>query len=420
MTAYSSKEEIARVTDELIFGDETSFSRNGVTPGHRPSFVLDIDGNVALGHNLAPGVSLPLSPQDDPATQSIPTNQPLSRLLAEGKVEQAIFSVKPMDTRLPENLVNLMNGLEQEGRLWSDVIVLTSRDTKDAVKILAYSGVEHPERVTVVGDSGAILRFAGQQYDLRPLDAGEKQFLDSIGQSPLLTALEKGVDDILQQQGFNAGKRGRLFVEPKGIATNIHYGEVLKTYGQKEGSALDHALGDFVRQTLNLHIEKQGHTSHFKTLEGPSTVELKLRGVNKGKGLRDVVNFLQDRNYQSSAVVFAGDDICKINHEGNVSHGTDYAAFKESEKLKSQGIAAYTLHTHHPESGELNDPQPVPSKAKHAAAAGISPDLTLPDPQKTADLVVEICEKARARDREMQKKIEEKWRKGASPSGMAR
>lgn len=404
--AYSSREEISALTHALIHGVEGDLRDNGVTPGRRPMLVLDMDGNIAIGHNLKSGVQLALSMGDDAQKQSLPSQLSATELVAQGKAEEAIFSLKPLDTRLPQKLVDAINLADVQKRPY-DIVLLTSRSTEDTLKVLRFSGVKHPEAMTIVADSGAILRMGGKKHEVRPLSPDEQDFLTEIESPVFLQPLESGIDAILEKSGLKVTDRPQLFIERKGIASNIHYNRILNHYGLVEDSPLGEAVGDFIRSVVTSHIEAKATkdvsgNAVFMPLEGPATVEVKIVGVDKGKGLEAVVKAVLAKGYQPSSVVFAGDDICKLSAEGHVSHGTDYAAFKAAPTLKEKlGIPFRTLHTQHPESGKLDDTDPQPSAARAAIHAGIRPDLIMPTPRQTGEWVAGLVEQALHREAEI-------------------
>lgn len=410
---YSSADDIAKLTHTLIFGAENDIKNNGVTPSRRPMLVLDMDGNIAIGHNVKQGISLTLSPSDNPDNQSIPSSASLADLIAEGKVKESLFSLKPMDTRIPQKLVSHINRLQDQNQPF-DVVLLTSRSTKDALKILSLSGVNHPKQVTVVGDSGAVMRFKGAQKDIRPLSTPEKAFLSAVADKSWLANVEHTIDAVLTEEGYSTKNRPPLFVEPKGIATNIHYAEILKHLKQKEGSKIDARLGDTIKSALNAYVTQASPLTAlgepvFKVLDGPCTLELKVAEVDKGKGLEAVVKTALAEGYQPSSVVFAGDDICKRDEQGHVSHGTDYPGFVAAPLLQEKtGIPFYTLHTQHPQDGKLHNAHPLPAENKDARAASITPTLVLATPLQTADWVSEVVEKTQERTENIQKTVQKR------------
>lgn len=421
---YSSREDIAGFVENLVYGVKGDLRKNGVSPHHRPMLVLDMDGNIAIGHNLKDGVELTLAEGDDPKTQNLPSTIPASTLVAEGKVEEAIFSLKALDTRLPETLVKTINQAEADNRPF-DIVLLTSRSSKDALKVLELSGVNHPEKMTVVADSGAILQVNGEKKQVRSLSAQEGQLLDGMESTDVERGLEAEVNEVLTRFHLEAAERPALFIERKGTACNVHYNRILKHYGQEEGSQLDEALAHAIKGTVEKIVDDafkaKGEAKTLMTMEGPATIELKVTGVDKGKGLEAVIETVLEKGYIPSAVVFAGDDICKRATDGTVSHGTDFAAFKAAPSLQEKtGIPFHTVHTLHPESGRLTDEHPKPSSAKQASHAGIEADLVLPQPKATAALVVEITEKALQREAEINGSIHRRLANGTQENRCGR
>lgn len=412
--AYSSPKDILAFKDKLLNGVEGDLRHNGVTPTRRPMWVLDMDGNVAVGYNLAAGENLPLGASDDPKTQAIPSGADIDRLLKDGIVEEAIFSVKPMDSRLPKPLVESLNAARKDGRDY-DIVLLTSRNTADTMRILELSGVEHPDKTTLIGDSGAVMRIAGKETITRALQPQEKDFLNRLEQGDIAKQLENAVDGVLKAYGLSSENRPALHFEPKGIAKNVHYGAILKTFGEKEDSTLDVSLSKALRDELESFITQSAPKDDgkpvFKLLEGPTTLEVKIASVDKGKGLEAALNAALESGYRPSSVIFAGDDVAKKHPDGNVSHGTDFAAFAAAPAITEKtGIPVHTIHTQHPING-----YPNPSKD----AIGVKPDIILPTPKDTGALVVHMVNKALERG----KSIDESARNRAAsspPSGKMR
>ncbi|MBM3617526.1 MAG: hypothetical protein FJX23_03170 [Alphaproteobacteria bacterium] len=395
--AYSTSKEIRDFVNTLLSGVEDDIRQNGVTPHRRPMWVLDMDGNVAFGYNVAPGKTLELAAGDDPKTQAIPSDQDLGTMLENGLIDKALFSTKPMDSRLPKNMVESINAAQKEGRNF-DIVLLTSRSTKDAMRILELSGVEHPDKVSLIGDSGAVMRIGGKEHVTRELKPKEKAFLDGLGSVDVLPRLEGVVDKVLAASGHDFTKRPSLHIEQKGIAHNLHYGEILKAYGEGEDSALDVALGKALKLEAQRYLDDKSPVDEqkkpvFKILEGPTTLEIKLAAVDKGKGLAAAVDAAIVSGYRPSSVVFAGDDVSKTHADGNVSHGTDQAAFAAAPTIaKDTKIPVYTVHTQHPAGDNPFSDFPYPNKAKEAV--GVKPDLILPTPKQTSELVAYSVERA--------------------------
>lgn len=387
---YSTQEEIDAFADKLT-SDATAKSR--------PMLVLDMDANFAIGYNLKSGVTLPLKEGDNPESQAIPFGSDVQQLLADGKVEPAIFAVKAMDVRIHPDVARLMNKniadtAHPERKF--DIVVLSSRDSGDLLRILKESGIEHPEKLTLVGDSGANIFVNGEKRNVRPLSKQEQGFLNGIDTK--VAGLEAEINKVLIQQGYDPKDRPALFIEPKGIAKNVDWRGILAYYGYADGSELDEAIATAVRASMEGYIAngpQEDGKPVFKLLDSDAAVEIKMGSVDKGKALRAIVKAAQTEGYTPSSVVFSGDDVSKLV-DGKGSPGTDQAAFLEVPKLQQEtGIPFYTMHTQHPASGELGEENPVPSPGKAAANMGITPDIIVPDPLANVEVVVNITERAR-------------------------
>ncbi len=385
-TRYSTLEEINFFKEKVL---------SGTTTKSRPMFVLDMDGNFAIGYNVTEkgkteGANLlQLKSSENSENQAIPFGSDIQALLNKGYVEPAIFAAKAMDVRIHPEMARLMNEIaaDPDPNRKFDIAILTSRSSDALLKVLQESGIHNPEKLTLVADSGANISVGGEKHNVRSLSTQEQGFLDGIDIQPL----ETKVNALLKEQGFDPKKRPSLFLEEKGIAKNIHYRAILEYYNQPEGSVLAKAIGSFIKAEMDKYIMEQGPKENdkpvFKTLGGPATVEVKVASVDKGKGLEAIVKEAEAIGYRPSSVVFSGDD----------ASGTDGPAFKESPKLQQQyGIPFYTMHAQHPEGNKLGgtDPKPDPKKS---APEGINPDIILPDPLAVAKLVAEITEQARER-----------------------
>ncbi len=393
MNKYSSREHIthfiARITEQSGRGE-------------RPAFVNDLDGNLLVGYSLADSQSLPLGPLDNPANQAIPfgsTPAQLREWVRQGILVEGIFAEKPMDARLPVDLVDRVNGNVRDGRPF-DIAFLTSRSAADAVVLLRESGVERPEQVTLIADSGATLYFHGAKRDVRVLSSAEHDFLFQIDTG--IEALTGKVLELLSARGLDTARCPNLYIETKGIAKNVHYRAVLMAYGQPEGSDLDQHIGGLVKAELRKLVEngpQQADGSQtFQILDGPATVEVTVAGINKGDGLYAIAEAAAQYSPRPTAVIFTGDDVSK----GNGTPGTDYFAMIRAPEVAEQyGIPVYTIHTLHPLGGRLDGLHPDERKSvltlsEHYPAPRI--DLCVPTPQALAGVILLAHDTAREKE----------------------
>lgn len=385
--SYSTPQDIRGFCDTLLAG---------VTARRKPMFVLDMDGNILIGHNLKQDVSL--GKTLDSARRDIPEGLDMQQLLQDGLVEQALFANKPMDARLPKELVARLNQLQQKGVDFS-LTILTSRSEADALQILRDSGVTHPERHTMISDSGAVLRCRGERKPVRELDSAEQGFLDGL--SDLHSNLEAAIDEKISQLGMDSAKRPPLRFEPKGIACNIHFREVLSYYGAGEDSALAHELSDVIGGQLQAYIAAHSPSkqdvSSFKLLHGPATLEVKLADIHKGHGLQAVVDAALQAGEKPSAIIFGGDDLCLRDAKGAFRPGTDYYAFKAAADVEKQtGIPVRTIHTLHPADATLHGT--TPDAARTPPADYPQADISVSSPLVLGELVENVLSRCAALD----------------------
>lgn len=376
---YSTAEEINRFTERLAAG---------ATPVSAPLFVLDMDGNILIGYNVKAGHALPV-PQDA-ERRDIPEGSDIDALLRQGVIEPALFAAKPMDARLPATLATRLNALEQAGEPFR-IAILTSRSEADALTVLRDSGVTNPEWHTLVADSGAVLRVGGERRAIRPLNDDERAFLDRL--PALSDELETTVDAELQAQGLSPAGRPPLRLEPKGIASNVHFREILGHYGQTDESSLAQGLTQALETRLQDFIA--GRETAFKLLRGPATLEVKLADIHKGHGLEAVANAALRHGTPPSAVIFAGDDVCTRGKDGTPRPGTDYYAFKAAPELsRKSGIPFHTIHTLHPAGGRLDGTEPDRTRLPMPGLP--SPDLTVATPFALAEMIENTLKRYRS------------------------
>ncbi len=370
MSVYSSADQISAFLEDI---------------GDTPLFVCDMDGNVMTGYNLVDGAVSPfvLGEGDDPKSQSIPFGtslQEIEKLVSEGVYEKGIFAKKAMDVRLPQPLVDLVNESVEAGEPFK-IAFLTSRGSADARKLLQESGVNNVDQVTLVADSGAILFLNGERREARSLSAKERLHLQQVEDIGLY--LRPAIENIARDHGFDLSEpMPDLYVEHKGIATNIHYRELLEHFDQAENSSFDKAVGARIKAALQAHADTGPYLEKaegeffpvFKTLDGPATVEIKIAEVNKGHGLAAISEAALESEKPLSSIVFTGDDVAKGD-----SPGTDYFAMAQARTLAFRfGVPFYNIHTHHPVGNDVRCEVADPKKAPSGLSAAFNkPDIDI-------------------------------------------
>lgn len=363
------------------------------TIGNAPLFVCDMDGNVMTGYTLkADDAPLALKESEDPQRQTIPYGTPVSvlnDLVKQGVYETGIFADKAMDARLPAPLVDLVNhGIETDQPF--RIAFLTSRGADDARRLLVESGISNVDAVTLVADSGATLYIQGEKTEVRKLNDEERTFLANL--NVLSGRYQKDVEAIVAAKLGSSEGCPKLFIEHKGIATNIHYREILSHFGQPDNSDLDKAIGAYLKEQLNAYVaigpEDFSAGNVFKTLDGPATVEVKIASVNKGHGLAAISEAVLKSDTKPTAIVFTGDDVAK----GNGTPGTDYYAMVEARNFSAKyNVPFFNIHTHHPVGNDVHGALPDPNKAPGTLSAAFNkPDIALvvPTPSALMDIIL--------------------------------
>lgn len=371
---YSTEQEKADFISKLV--EASSATR-------QPLFVLDLDGNAVLGYNPT------TSTESDDPRRNFAADADMDALVRDGLAKPALFAAKPLDARLAQPLVSQMNRLIAKGQHFS-LAVLTSRSESDALSLLRDSGVREPQKATLIADSGAVMRLGGARTLLRAPSIEERQVLNGLDAA--LENLEPQIDDLLNQRGYDTTSRPPLEIEPKGIATNLHFRALLDHYGLEDHSPAAQAVSELVQQALQHYVQQSPAGGAFKLLHGPATLEMKLADIDKGHGLHALVVAAQEAHHQPSAVIFAGDDVCNHSKDGAVTPGTDYFAFAALPEIASNtGIPAFGIHTQHNLSASLEGGAPNPAKAIVPMAApydaGIKAELTVPSPLALGALV---------------------------------
>lgn len=189
----------------------------------------------------------------------------------------------------------------------------------------------------------------------------------------------------------------------------------MKHYGQeKDGSPVDAAIEGAVTPLLKKYLADHNPKTAdskpvFKFLGAPAAAEIKVQAVDKGVGLKTIVEYASEQGVTPSAIIFAGDDICK--GKSDVIPGTDYFAFKAGPDIaKGLKIPFYKIHTLHPENGELpvlgTEPSlSIPSSEKMIRPMSdrmtypgtIEVDVTTNSPLSTGQIVKDTLEAVRSR-----------------------
>ena len=381
-----------------------------------------MDGNIVVGYNLtAKGLEvfpqgIGLKGEESPVLQHLAsgmTREEIKKYVNEGILEPRIFAKKPMDVRLPKELVDVINERIDAGDLFS-INILTSRDYKDVQYVLKESGVHHPERLTVVADSGNSIRVAGEApKELRPLTDEEKTFKNGV--AGIVPQVEKRIREFL---GTRAPEGDLLRVENKPYGFNLHYRELLAVLGISDekdetakaiGKIVSEAMAEYAKASPKETLFDGREQAVFKVGGGPMTCELKLATVTKAMGFHALLDVMKAHGREPSDVIFAGDDSFKHTTQPDgrviIGHGTDYYAMMYAKGnpcegvggvqiQKPENVAGHVIHTHHPVGEALDGTTPDPAKAvpkDHVLhpSTGNGVDLLLPTPQMTATFVVE-------------------------------
>lgn len=377
---YSSAAEILNFSNNL---------------GRNPLFVCDMDGNLYKGYALTSEHKdyFKNANIETPEKQDIPFDlslEELDTLVHRGILEERLFVDKSMDVRISADLVDFLNAqIEQKNPL--GITFLTSREASEALTILKASGVEKPEQLTLVADSGAVMYDKGEHITVRALSEEEKGFLKSI-ETHALEEWQEGVQQILAEMGFDERQCPKFYLEQKNIAMNVHYRGILNAYSQPEGSELDERIGAFIKDKMDA-LNQSGPKDEagqdaFKVLDGPATVEAKLIAIHKGHGLEAIVAKKLEEGAIPSSVSFSGDDVSKP-----AGPGTDYYAMILKNTLAEKfSIPFYNIHILHPLNG-LNDNKPNMTKHFTNLAAGHPRpeiDLTLRTPEENTAFMLHV------------------------------
>jgi hypothetical protein len=397
---------------------------------HAPVFVLDMDGNCVEAFNLSKQAlerypnGMALKEGESHVQQHLPSGlsrEVLDTLLADGTLEPKIFANKPLDVRLPKPLVEAINHRIKAGDLFS-ISFLTSRDYKDVLYVLRESGVTHPEKVTVVADSGNSIGIDGApRVTLRPLSPKEVAFKDGV-ETVVAPKVEARIRSFL---GERAPKGDLLRLENKSYGYNLHYRDLLQHLGiSNEEDPIAKKIAQIVKEEMTAYasvpdapVEQRSDGSVqnvFKVGSGPMTYELKLATVTKAMGFHALLEKMASHGRVPSEAIFAGDDSFKHHQKEDGSwvlegHGTDYYAMMYAKGHECEGVLGTkickpesvkgtVIHTHHPVGDAVDGTLPSPIKAipeghlLHPAQHG-GVDLITPTPAHTAGVVVEAIQR---------------------------
>jgi hypothetical protein len=378
---YSSEEDINNVFAKL---------HTPQTEDTRPVFVLDIDGNCAVGYLLNDNIQFDDSLLDYPELQTIPSHYDCEDLVARGLAKHTIFAAKSLDARIAPNLVNAINERLDADDAYS-ICLLTSRRASDVDYILKASGIKKPDQVTCISDSGNILRIGGKSQTVHTPTEQESLFLDYIQQGhchSLNTEVKELILASDEHSKLTADNIPNLFIEPKGTALNIHYREIFEQLNIDRDSPLGKKISAHIQESLasitngDMAPMNENDQPIFELGPGPMTYEIKLANVTKATGMETLCQKVREAGRRPEHIVFSGDDCASKG--GIDSYGTDYSAMKWiRENLSPQeGIL---IHTHHTTNMDFNGTQPDPCKA---APAELNVDITTRTPLETSAIVV--------------------------------
>lgn len=374
VVSYSTETDIQSVLNNL---------HPSGTNETRPIAVLDMDGNINIGYVLNEGKVLLLNEEDDPETQTIPSGYDAEELVEQGLARRTLFAAKSNDARIAPELVAKINEQHEQGDYLS-ICFLTSRRYADVEFILRESGINHPEKMTLVADSGNLLHINGEIRHVKELTQEETAFIYGV-ESDLGPRLNQEVKDILREEGLNVNGASNLFIEPKGTAINLHYRGLFETLGLSENDGIGQKIVMHLQTELQNYMGKvpqeRDGTSVFKLGPGPMTFEIKLASITKATGMQAIVEEIQNAGRNPDRIIFAGDDCAQ--KPGIDSYGTDHSAMEwVNANLGSRGVV---IHTHHPLNNEFQGEVADPAKR---APSGLKIDLTSRSPMQTANFVV--------------------------------
>jgi trehalose-phosphatase len=369
---YSSREEIEAFIKNRINeaqrssdGFHPSAANTEPTPERRPLFVLDLDGNILAGYRLTSGRVIPdaypkrdnsntLPGILDPDKQTIPYDADIEALEQQGIIEPSLLAGAAMDVRLPNDFVDTITGLQKKGKA-AQIAILTSRGMDDAKQIMHASGIENFEQFILAADSAATMYIDGKFHHVHETTPEEAAFTQNID----------GLQEKLNAAAFEVvgSTRQKPWIEQKteGLATNVHYRKILDELGLEGDAraAMDDRLRTAIKKVLEEYVRKSSPRKEngepvYSLLNGPETIEVKHPAVNKGNGLRFIVEQAR-KSTQPSAIIYAGDDVTKTDrNSGIVTPGTDYYAFRVGHDIAEEtGIPFYAIHTLHPADKRL-------------------------------------------------------------------
>jgi hydroxymethylpyrimidine pyrophosphatase-like HAD family hydrolase len=366
---YSSAAEIeAFVAERIAETRQKTVGGTAAAPQRLPLFVLDLDGNSVVGYSVCEGKHIP---DDYPISrnrqvpragivdggkQTIPYDADITALQEQGVIAPSLFASHTMDVRLPQNLAHLLRACQTQNRPF-EVTILTSRGMEDTKKILHASGIDDVKHLTFVADSGATAYVNGIFCSVHKTTQEEIDFI--AGLHTMQAQLDTIVHGVVGKTQIN------VWIEAKtaGLAANVHYRAVLDELGlagkerARKDSLLRKAIANMLDVYIQQHSPKHNGKAYYSMLNGPETIELKHPAVNKGRGLRYLVQHALATKTPPSCIIYAGDDVTFTDqNSGITTAGTDYDAFLHGYGIEEEtGIPFYTIHTLHPASKHLFD-----------------------------------------------------------------
>lgn len=369
--------------------------------------------------------------KDRDYVQNLSFRANIADLNAKGLIKEGIFA-KNLDVRLPEKLVVLIKkdiAAAEAGdvsRLF-DHCLLTSRSKEDAMRILWASGFEDPTKVTMVADSGATLFFNGQEESVVTLPEKEQEILKTLHTKQFEHDCEEAVYEVINLQQLyddkyrpeNTAKLPKLLFQDKKASRNVDWRTILTFFNEPDEGALDKELGAAIKKVAERYLEEQNfkidvdgkQMDAFKVKPAPTTLEIISNRVHKGVGLHKLYDKAKELRYQPSALLYTGDDICKVSKSRIGSPtcvpSTDYDAFIEGRKIEQEvkktdnksRFKFYGLHTLHPVKNDINGTQPSPERIYNGvmtdkATQNDRPfrlDMITRTPIETGDILVELA-----------------------------
>lgn len=197
--------------------------------------------------------------------------------------------------------------LSRLGSLLGDVVVITGRPVRTAVRLGGFRETEGLRGMTVLGQYGVERWDADQdRFDLPPTPEG-------------ITHVYEELPGVLAELGIADAR-----LEDKGRAIGVHTRELSDPAGAFERLA----------QPLSLLADRYG----LKLEPGKNVWEIRAPGIDKGDALRAIV-----AEKGTGVVIFAGDDL------------GDLPAFEAVEQLRGEGVPGLLICSASHEEDALTD-----------------------------------------------------------------